>query len=116
MVAKIVIPDVQTPHEGPRRSSLRQRGVTADGRMVDQELRGGQVILSKDPNPGAVKHEDWRPAEPEKPKERHSKGGTARSNLELNTLRMPGCVIRPCCLGVEGRRMIFITSSIDRTC
>ena len=72
---------LQTPYEGPRRSSLRQRGVTADGRMVDQELRGGQVILSKDPNPGAVKHEDWRPAEPEKPKERHSKG---RSFFELH--------------------------------
>ena len=94
---------MQTPYEGPRRSSLRQRGVNADGQMVDQELRGGKVVLSKDPNPGAVKHEDWRPAEPEKPKERHSKGGNARSKADNNSPRNLGCVMRPCYLGLQSR-------------
>lgn len=63
------------PYEGPRRTSLRQKGVHADGRMVDQELRGGQVVLSHDPGPWTVARENgYSVPEPQPPKERHSKG------------------------------------------
>ena len=64
----------QVPYEGPRRTSLRQKGVTADGRMVDTELRGGHVTFSHDPNAATKTHEYGKPAEPEAPKERHPKG------------------------------------------
>ena len=61
-------------YEGPRRTSLRQKGVTADGRMVDQELRGGRVVVSHDPSPWTVVGQEAPQAQPEVPKERHSKG------------------------------------------
>lgn len=63
----------QVPYEGPRRISLRQKGMHADGRMVDQELRNGHVLVSHNPSPWTVVGEEG-PSEPAKPKERHSKG------------------------------------------
>ncbi|KAK9868093.1 hypothetical protein WJX84_011731 [Apatococcus fuscideae] len=78
---------------GPRRASLRQRGVAADGSRVDEELRGGKVTIIN----GEVLREpagNSRHREPSPPKERHAKGllafesanGTKRSDaafLEL---------------------------------
>ena len=58
---------------GPRRASLRQRGVAADGSRVDEELRGGKVTIIN----GEVLREpagNSRHREPSPPKERHAKG------------------------------------------
>ncbi len=64
----------KVPYEGPRRASLRQKGVGADGRMIDQELRNGQVILGS--AAGGGNGSPWNVAKdkaPEEPKERHPK-------------------------------------------
>ena len=52
--------------EAPRRASLRQRGVQADGAAVDTEGRGGHITLV---NGEAIRYPD--PAEPAQPRERH---------------------------------------------
>lgn len=52
--------------EAPRRASLRQRGVQADGAAVDTEGRGGHITLV---NGEAIRYPD--PAEPAEPRERH---------------------------------------------
>ena len=50
--------------QAPRRASLRQRGVQADGAAVDTESRGGHVTLV---NGEAIRY----PSEPAQPRERH---------------------------------------------
>ena len=52
--------------EAPRRASLRQRGVQADGAAVDTEGRGGHITLV---NGEAIRYPD--PAEAAEPRERH---------------------------------------------
>ncbi len=52
--------------EAPRRASLRQRGVQADGAAVDTEGRGGHITLV---NGEAIRYPD--PSEPAQPRERH---------------------------------------------
>ena len=52
--------------EAPRRASLRQRGVQADGAAVDTEGRGGHITLV---NGEAIPYSD--PSEPAQPRERH---------------------------------------------
>ena len=53
----------------PRRASLRQRGVQADGVAVDTETRGGHITVV---NGEAIRY--LEPAEPAQPRERHPDG------------------------------------------
>lgn len=53
----------------PRRASLRQRGVKADGAAVDTETRGGHITVV---NGEAIRY--LEPAEPAQPRERHPDG------------------------------------------
>ena len=71
----------QAQHTGPRRSSLRQQGIHADGKMIDQELRNGQVLLGGTPGLWEVTP-NTPPQEPEAPKERHAKG--AQPSLQIH--------------------------------
>ena len=65
----------QAESAGPRRASLRQKGVSADGRMIDQELRNGQVVLSTDGYSGPWNVAESQAApEPDQLKERHPQG------------------------------------------
>jgi hypothetical protein len=68
---------VQVPYDGPRRASLRQKGVDADGRMIDQELRNGQVVLNSAPGGGASSWVSAGESAAGEPKERHPKGGSS---------------------------------------
>lgn len=52
--------------QAPRRASLRQRGLQADGAAVDTESRGGHITLV---NGEAIRYGE--PAEPAQPRERH---------------------------------------------
>ncbi|DBB11441.1 hypothetical protein WJX82_009846 [Trebouxia sp. C0006] len=62
--------------EAPRRASLRQRGVQADGAAVDTEGRGGHITLV---NGEAIPYSD--PSEPAQPRERHPPSATDFSSL-----------------------------------
>ena len=55
---------------GPRRESARLQGVQADGRYVEDELRGGKLILTAGPGGG-------RGASPPAERERHPAGDVA---------------------------------------
>lgn len=63
---------LQKPPPGPRRESLRNKGIAADGTFIDDERRGGKVLIGRgevsDPGPW-VKAED-----PPPPKARFPKG------------------------------------------
>ncbi|KAL3141680.1 hypothetical protein ABBQ32_004368 [Trebouxia sp. C0010 RCD-2024] len=62
--------------QAPRRASLRQRGLQADGAAVDTETRGGHITLV---NGEAIRYGD--PAEPAQPRERHPPNATDFSSL-----------------------------------
>lgn len=64
--------------QAPRRASLRQRGVQADGAAVDTESRGGHITLV---NGEAIRYPD--PSEPAQPRERHPPSTTQA--LDLHT-------------------------------
>lgn len=62
----MLLADLIQVEQAPRRASLRQRGVQADGAAVDTETRGGHVTLV---NGEAIRYPD--PSEPAQPRERH---------------------------------------------
>ena len=63
----------------PRRASLRQRGVQADGAAVDAEGRGGHITLVN----GDPTRYNSHPSEPAQPRERHPTGQAPTSCLLL---------------------------------
>jgi hypothetical protein len=56
--------------DAPRRMSLRQRGVASDGVAVDEELRGGKVVVISGERIRLGPHALLEPS----PKDRHPKG------------------------------------------
>ena len=70
--------------QAPRRASLRQRGLQADGAAVDTESRGGHITLV---NGEAIRYGE--PAEPAQPRERHP----------------PSMALLPVAFGTHGRAL-----------
>ena len=85
--------------EAPRRASLRQRGVQADGAAVDTEGRGGHITLV---NGEAIRFPD--PSEPAQPRERHPPSET----LSVHSLA--------CCLAHQFIRGAFSIGSPSVPC
>ncbi|KAK9799849.1 hypothetical protein WJX73_009741 [Symbiochloris irregularis] len=79
----------EKPPPGPRRESLRNKGIAADGTYIDDERRGGKVVYGRtevtDPGPW-VKAEDPPPPKarfPKGPVEFTSKNGSERIDKQM---------------------------------
>ena len=55
----------------PRRASLRQRGVAADGSSIDEERRNGELVII---NGERIRMAPGQTVEDLPPRERHPKG------------------------------------------